>query len=90
MRSVELRHFVSAPRHEDVVGVEVQRHAFLTSALGGGEWSASRLGRFTPREGTPGTHWVGGCVGWYHKYQKLCLHRFGSIWHNNVRVSRLC
>jgi hypothetical protein len=23
-------------------------HAFLTSALGGGEWSASRSGRFTP------------------------------------------
>jgi hypothetical protein len=28
-------------------GVEVQLHAFLTSALGGGEWLASRPGRFT-------------------------------------------
>jgi len=27
----------------------------LTSALDGGEWSASRPGRFTPRERAPGT-----------------------------------
>jgi hypothetical protein len=33
-----------------------ENHAFLTSALVGGEWLASRLGRFIP-----GTHWV---VGW--------------------------
>jgi hypothetical protein len=31
-------------------GVEIQLHAFLTSALDGGEWSASHPGRFTPRE----------------------------------------
>jgi hypothetical protein len=35
----------------------------LTSALDGGEWLASRPGRFTPRERTPGTHWTGGWVG---------------------------
>jgi hypothetical protein len=35
----------------------------LTSAIDGGEWSASRAGRFTPREGAPGTHWLGGWVG---------------------------
>jgi len=35
----------------------------LTSALDGGEWSASRPGRFTPRERAPFTHWIGGCVG---------------------------
>jgi hypothetical protein len=35
----------------------------LTSALDGGEWSASRPGRFTPRERAPGTHWIGGRVG---------------------------
>jgi hypothetical protein len=35
----------------------------LTSALGGGEWSASRPGRFTSRERAPGTHWIGGWVG---------------------------
>jgi hypothetical protein len=31
----------------------------LTSALGGGEWSALRPGRFTPRERAPGTRWIG-------------------------------
>jgi hypothetical protein len=35
----------------------------LNSALDGGEWSASRPGRFTPRERAPGTHWIGGWVG---------------------------
>jgi hypothetical protein len=35
----------------------------LTSALVRGEWSASRPGRCTPRETTPGTHWIGGWVG---------------------------
>jgi hypothetical protein len=35
----------------------------LTSALDGGEWSASRPARFTPRERAPGTHWIGGWVG---------------------------
>jgi hypothetical protein len=39
-------------------GVEVQLHAFLISALDGGEWSASR-----PRERYRGTHWIGGWVG---------------------------
>jgi hypothetical protein len=32
----------------------------LTSALVGGEWSASRSGRFTPGERAPSTHWTGG------------------------------
>jgi hypothetical protein len=35
----------------------------LTSALDGGEWSASRPCRFTPRERSPGTHWIGGWMG---------------------------
>jgi hypothetical protein len=36
---------------------------FLTSALDEGEWSASRPGRFTPRESAPCTHWIEGWVG---------------------------
>jgi hypothetical protein len=44
-------------------GVDVYTHVFLTSALVGVEWSASRPGRFTPREKAPGTHWIGGWVG---------------------------
>jgi hypothetical protein len=35
-------------------GVEVYLHAFLISALDGGEWSASHSGRLTPRERAPG------------------------------------
>jgi hypothetical protein len=38
-------------------GVDVLIHDFLTSALVGGEWSASRSDRFTPGERAPGTHW---------------------------------
>jgi hypothetical protein len=34
-------------------GVETQLYAFLTSALDGGEWSASRPGGFTPGEKAP-------------------------------------
>jgi hypothetical protein len=45
------------------VGVNVQTHVFLTTALVGGEWSASRPGRFTPGERAPGTHWIGVWVG---------------------------
>jgi hypothetical protein len=37
-------------------------HSFI-SALEGGEWSASRPDRLTPRERNPGTHWAGGWVG---------------------------
>jgi hypothetical protein len=44
-------------------GVDVYIHVFLTSALIGGEWSASRPGRFTPREKAPGTRWMGDRVG---------------------------
>jgi hypothetical protein len=39
-------------------------YSFSTSALDGGEWSASRLSRaFTPGERTPGTHCTGGWSG---------------------------
>jgi hypothetical protein len=36
---------------------------FLDLVISGGEWSASRSGRFTPRETAPGTHWIGSWVG---------------------------
>jgi hypothetical protein len=44
-------------------GVAVWMHVFLILVLVGGEWSASRPGRYTPKERAPGTHWVGGWVG---------------------------
>jgi hypothetical protein len=43
--------------------VEVQLHTFITSALRGGEWSASRPGRFTPERKNASTHWMGGWAG---------------------------
>jgi hypothetical protein len=53
-----------APRHEDVLGEwRYSSTHSLTSALDGGEWSASRPGRFTPRTRAPCTHWIGGLVG---------------------------
>jgi hypothetical protein len=49
-----------APRHEGVLGEwRYSSIHSLTSALDGGEWSASRPGRFTHRERAPSTHWVG-------------------------------
>jgi hypothetical protein len=42
--------------------VDIHIHIFLTSALAGGEWSASRPGRFTAWERALGTHWIGGWV----------------------------
>jgi hypothetical protein len=41
-------------------GVDLYTHIFLTWALVGGEWSASRPGHFTPGDRAPGTHWIGG------------------------------
>jgi hypothetical protein len=43
-------------------GMDVYIHIFLTSALVGGEWSASRSRHFTPGERAPGTYWIGGWV----------------------------
>jgi len=47
-----------APRHEGVLGE--WKCSSLISALGGGEWSASRSGRFTPEERVLRTHWIVG------------------------------
>jgi hypothetical protein len=44
-------------------GVDVYSHIFLTSALVGGEWSASRPCRFTAGENASGTHYTGGWLG---------------------------
>jgi hypothetical protein len=44
-------------------GLDLELQAFLILALAGGEWLASRSDRFTSRERTPCTHWIGGWVG---------------------------
>jgi hypothetical protein len=49
--------------HEDIRGNGGIASSFLTSALDGGECSASRSGRFTPCERAPHTHGIGGWVG---------------------------
>jgi hypothetical protein len=59
---VSLR-LIKALHHEGVWGVDVYIHIFLTSALLGSEWSASRPCRFTPGTRVPGTHWIGGWMG---------------------------
>jgi hypothetical protein len=49
-----------APRHEGELREWRYSHTHsLTPVLDGGEWSASRSGRFTPRKIAPGTHWIG-------------------------------
>jgi hypothetical protein len=52
-----------APHHEDKSGSGGTAVPFLTLALDGGEWSASRPGRFTAGETEPVNHWIGGWVG---------------------------
>jgi hypothetical protein len=44
-------------------GMDVQIQVFLSSALVGSEWLASRPGSLTPGEGAPGAHWIGGWLG---------------------------
>jgi hypothetical protein len=43
-------------------GLDAYSHDFLTSALVGGEWSASHPSRFTPGERVPALHWIGSWV----------------------------
>jgi hypothetical protein len=50
----------SALRHEDVWWSGCVDHVFLTSAIFGGKWSASRPWRFTPIERAADTRWIGG------------------------------
>jgi hypothetical protein len=46
---------------------------FVTSALDGSEWSASRPSRFTLGGRTPGTQWIGGSTLW--RREELALPR---------------
>jgi hypothetical protein len=76
-------------------GVDVWTHVLLTSALVGGEWSASRPGRFTLGERAPGTHCLGGWMGHRvslddvekRKFLTLRVSNSGSIGHPARRLS---
>jgi hypothetical protein len=54
----------------------------LTSALDGGEWSASCPDHFTPRERAPGTPSLGGWVGpraMNHEFFVMIIHLAASL-----------
>lgn len=53
----------SASCHEGVWGSKGIAPPCLTSAVDGGEWSAWRLGHFTPTERVHDTHWRGFLMG---------------------------
>jgi hypothetical protein len=65
-------------RHEGAWGSSCDPRFFFTSALAGGEWSASRPCHFTPGEETPAAHWIWGWVGptaGMDDMEKSCPHR---------------
>jgi hypothetical protein len=78
-----------APRHEGVLGewMYSSTHS-LTSALDGGEWSASRPGRFTPRERAPGTHWIEGWVCSEPFWQRWRREKFPALAGNRKNPDR--
>jgi hypothetical protein len=59
----------------------------LTSALDGGEWSASRSGRFTPKERDPNTRWIRSWVSPSAVLDKVVKRRIPSPrWESNPRT----
>jgi hypothetical protein len=62
-------------------------HIFLISALVGGEWSASRPGRFTPGERAPGTHWIGRWLGPTDGLDDVEERKFCLWWDSNSETS---
>jgi hypothetical protein len=55
----------------------------------GGEWSVSHPCRFNPREGAPGTHWIGGCVdprAGLDAVNRKILH----CWESNQKITFPC
>jgi hypothetical protein len=50
--------------HEDVWGSGGIALPFLTMVIAGGEWSASRPGRFAYKETAPGAHFMGVWTLW--------------------------
>jgi hypothetical protein len=66
-------------------GVDVYIHIFLTSALVGGECSASWPGCFTPRERAPGNHWIEGWVNLTASLDDLEKKKFFTLLELNLR-----
>jgi hypothetical protein len=55
--------FLLLPLDEEVWRSRLELHAFVTSTLGEGEWSALRSSHCNSRERVPGHHWIGCWVG---------------------------
>jgi hypothetical protein len=63
---------------------------FLTSALDGGERSASRPYRFIPGERTPGTYWIGGLNNIIKiEYSRIRVGTCANVIFNILRLSLL-
>jgi hypothetical protein len=77
----------SALCHEDICGTGGIAPPFLTSALDGGEWSASRTCHFTPGEKAPGTHWIGGHVGPRAGLDAVEKRKILHFWKSNLGCS---
>jgi hypothetical protein len=60
-------------------GADILIHIFLTSEPVGGEWSASRPGRFTPGERAPVTHWIGCWVGLRTRLENVEKRKFLTL-----------
>jgi hypothetical protein len=62
----------SCPCPRNILRIEVQLHLFLTSTLGGSEWSITRLGRVTPAK-KAGAHWIEGWGPWTSWRREISL-----------------
>jgi hypothetical protein len=62
----------------------------LASELDGGEWSASRPCRFTPRKRAPGTRWIGGWVGTRAGLEEVVKRNIPSPWRESNRDRPPC
>jgi hypothetical protein len=72
------------------VKVEVQLHVFLTSAVDGGDSSASHSGRSIPGERTLGTHCIRGCVGPRTGLDSMEEREISASSRNRIVILRLC
>jgi hypothetical protein len=59
--------------------MRVYIHIFLTSALVGGEWSASRPGLLNPGERAPYTSWIGGWLNPRAGLKELVKRKFLTL-----------
>lgn len=60
--------------------------------LDGGEWSASHTSYSDSEEKSPGTHWIGGCMGYYIFTVTIVNGFFECYWYKikmNVAVSSM-